>query len=154
MNTKLFKNLAVVLLCLGAFSILRAAENTMKSSHTDGVPSTPVPELASAKWTEIKDLSYDMRGAFTAGLQKLESTVDAQINELRAKRAAMNSLSDTKEWDFAMKEMRDSRDYLRAQVVDLNNATPETWDQQKEKVGQAWVRTQDAYDKVKSSTTS
>ena len=154
MDTKHFKNLAVVILCLGAFSIVRSAENKMKSAGSDGMPSAPVPDLASAKWTEIKDLSYDMRGAFTAGLKKMESTVEEQINELRAKRAAMNSQSDTKEWDFAMKEMRDSRDYLRAQVVDLNNATPETWDQQKEKVGQAWVRTQDAYDKVKSSTTS
>jgi hypothetical protein len=32
-------------------------------------------------------------------------------------------------------------------------ATAETWDQKKEKVGQAWAKTQEAYGKVKASTT-
>jgi hypothetical protein len=37
---------------------------------------------------------------------------------------------------------------------EVSTATDETWAQEKAKVGQAWVRTQAAYDKVKSSTTS
>jgi hypothetical protein len=36
---------------------------------------------------------------------------------------------------------------------ELSKASPETWSQEKDKVGQAWVRTQAAFDNVKSSTT-
>jgi len=52
-----------------------------------------------------------------------------------------------------MKEMGDARSALKSMGEELSKATPETWDQEKDKVGQAWVRTQEAYDKVKSSTT-
>ncbi|HET7536483.1 MAG TPA: hypothetical protein VFJ90_08520 [Candidatus Didemnitutus sp.] len=37
---------------------------------------------------------------------------------------------------------------------ELAKAGPETWNQQKDKVGLAWVRTRDAHGKVKSSTTT
>jgi len=37
---------------------------------------------------------------------------------------------------------------------ELHEASPETWAQQKDKVGEAWMRAQEAYGKVKSSTTS
>ena len=53
-----------------------------------------------------------------------------------------------------MKEMADARAYLKSTGEEANKATPETWLQAKEKVGQAWTRTQEAYDKVKASTTS
>ena len=66
----------------------------------------------------------------------------------------MKTTTDTKGWDFAMKEMEDARSALHSIGTELSQATPETWNQEKDKVGQAWVRTQEAYDKVKSSTTS
>jgi hypothetical protein len=112
------------------------------------------PDVASANWADIKDNTYDMRDQFFAGLKRLEAKVDDQINELTAKRAAMTSTTDTKDWDFAMKEMGDARSALKSMGEVLSKATPETWNQEKDKVGQAWVRTQDAYGKVKSSTTS
>jgi hypothetical protein len=112
------------------------------------------PDVASANWADIKDNTYDMRDQFFAGLKRLEAKVDDQISELTAKRAAMKSTTDTKDWDFAMKEMEDARSALKSIGVELSKATPETWNQEKDKVGQAWVRAQEAYDKVKSSTTS
>jgi hypothetical protein len=112
------------------------------------------PDAASAQWTEIKDYTYDMRAQFFAGFKRLEAKVDDQISELTAKRATMKGTTDTKDWDFAMKEMEDARSYLKSMGAELSKATPETWAQEKDKVGQAWVRTQDAYGKVKSSTTS
>jgi hypothetical protein len=115
--------------------------------------ATASPEVVSAQWIDIKDYTYDMRVQFFAGLKRLEARVDDQIRELTAKRAAMKSTTDTKGWDFAMKEMGDARSYLKSMGEELSKATPETWDQEKDKVGQAWVRTQEAYDKVKSSTT-
>jgi hypothetical protein len=111
-------------------------------------------DVASANWSDIKDCTYDLRDQFFAGLKRLEAKVDAQISELTAKRAAMKSTTNTQDWDFAMKEMRDARTALKSMGEELSKATPETWDQLKDKVGQAWVRTQDAYGKVKSSTTS
>ena len=111
-------------------------------------------DVASANWSDIKDCTYDLRDQFFAGLKRLEAKVDAQISELTAKRAAMKSTANTQDWDFAMKEMRDARTALKSMGEELSKATPETWDQLKDKVGQAWVRTQDAYGKVKSSTTS
>jgi hypothetical protein len=89
-----------------------------------------------------------------AGLSRLESEVDSQIAALTAKRATMNGTTDTKDWDFAMKEMVNAQAYLKSSGAELSKATPETWSQAKDKVAQAWVRTQEAYTKVKASTTN
>jgi hypothetical protein len=110
-------------------------------------------EVAPAKWSDLQDLSYDARPQFFAGLKQLEHAVDRQIAELSARRAAMKSTRDTKAWDFAMKEMGNARSYLKGMGAEAAKATVETWPQQKEKVGQAWMRTQAAYDSVKTSTT-
>ncbi len=117
-------------------------------------PNTATTAVPPAKWDDIKGFTYDTREQFFAGFKQLETKVDAQISELAARRAAMKSTDDTKDWDFAMKEMVNARAYLKSTGEDLSKATPQTWDQQKDKVGQAWVRTQEAYSKVKSSTTS
>jgi hypothetical protein len=66
----------------------------------------------------------------------------------------MKSTANTKDWDFAMKEMEDARTNLKSIRAEMSKATPETWDQEKDKVGQAWVRTQAAFANVKASTTS
>ncbi len=112
------------------------------------------PARASVQWFDIKDCTYDTRAQFFAGFKRLEARVDDQISALAAKRATMNSSVDTKDWDFAMKEMVDSRSYLKSMGEELVRASPETWSQQKDKVALAWARTQDAYGRVKSRTTS
>jgi hypothetical protein len=117
------------------------------------VATAPSPDIASARWSEIKDCTYDMRAQFFAGLNRLEARVDAEVAVLTAQRAAMKSTANTKAWDFAMKEMGDARSYLKSMGEELSKASPETWSQEKDKVGQAWVRTQAAFDNVKSSTT-
>jgi hypothetical protein len=120
---------------------------------TDQVAATANP-AAAAKWGDLKDYTYEQRAQFFAGLSRLEAGVDVQVAELTVKRGAMKSTTDTQGWDFAMKEMEDARSALHSIGTELNQATAATWDQEKDKVGQAWVRTQEAYDKVKSSTTS
>ena len=50
--------------------------------------------------------------------------------------------------------MGNARTYLKSMEEELHEASPETWAQQKDKVGEAWMRAQEAYGKVKSSTTS
>jgi hypothetical protein len=133
------------------------ATTAPKPAASDPVFTVPVAiaaDPASATWADIKDLTYETRAHFFAGLKQLEARVDEQVSELTAKRAAMKGTTDTKDWDFAMKEMSAARSYLKSTGEELGNATRETWDQQKDKVGLAWVRTQDAYAKVKSSTTN
>jgi len=139
--------------------VVQAADASPASNPVAG-PTTPIqvpvtvnPDVASAQWVDIKDVTYDLRARFFAGLKRLETKVENQVGELTAKRAAMNSTANTQDWDFAMKEMGDAQTYLTSMGIELSKASPETWDQVKDKVGKAWVRTQDAFAKVKSSTT-
>jgi hypothetical protein len=125
-----------------------------KPATTVQVAATVIPDVASARWTDIKDCTYDMRAQFFAGLNRLEARVDVEVSELTTRRAAMNSNANTQDWDFAMKEMERTRSYLKSTGDDLSKSSPATWDQIKDKVGEAWVKTQDAYRAVKSSTTS
>jgi len=119
------------------------------------VPSAAAasPDVASAQWSDIKDCAYETRAQFFAGLTRLEARVDSQIRELAAKRATMDGKTNTQDWDFAMKEMVNARTYLKSMGEELHKASPETWAQQKDKVGEAWMRAQEAYGKVKASTT-
>jgi hypothetical protein len=126
---------------------------TSTTSATTTATATNAPAVAVA-WSDLQGLSYDSRTHFFAGLKQHEAAVGAQISELTAKRAAMKSTTDTKGWDFAMKEMTDSQSYLHEMGEALNQATAETWDQQRDKVGQAWNRAQAAFEKVTASTTT
>jgi hypothetical protein len=83
----------------------------------------------------------------------MEGQLDGQINVLKAKRATMTT--DTKDWDFAMSGMSDARSYLQSMAAEVGAVTtPDTWNEEKEKVHQAWLKAQDAYDKVRTSTTN
>ena len=158
-----------------ALSLLAVTAALCAKEKTDAVPppsvqamsgtadSSPAPQAlassgttdnSSAEWADIKECTYGMRALFFAGLKRLEAKVDAEITELKAKRAEMDGTTDTKEWDFSMKEMTDARSYLKSMGEESTRANVETWSQAKEKVGAAWVRTQDAFAKVKSSTTN
>lgn len=118
-------------------------------------PATSEAEApAVALWNAIKDCSFDQKDAFFAGFVRLEAHLDAQISALTAQRAAQKGIANTKDWDFAMKEVGDARSYLKGTGGVLAKALPETWNQEREKVGQAWVRAQAACAKVKASTTN
>ncbi len=112
----------------------------------------PAPEFPTAQWADIREYSFEQRATFFAGLKAVEAKVDAQIEELNAKRAAMDPATDTRDWDQAMQEMVNARSILKAAGEDIRKAKPQTWNDQKDKVGQAWTRTQDAFTKVKLST--
>lgn len=116
--------------------------------------ATAGPDVALAGWSDIKDFTYDTRAQLFAGLERLEAKVEGQISELVAKRTTLPATTDTRAWDFAMKEMENASSYLKSVGAELRTAPRETWDQQKDKVGRAWVRTQEAYSAVKASTTS
>lgn len=154
LNNLLMKNhsfiaLAVVL-GLAAFPLTHGAENSKPAN-----PAADEPVVAAASWSELKGYTYDQRELFLAAIKGLEGRVDAQITELADKRATMDANNTrTKEWDFAMQEMGSARTNLISTSEDMAKATRDTWDQRKDRVGLAWVRTQDAYAKVKASTTN
>ncbi len=176
MKTDRFTNLAVAAFSLAVFSNagyadgekmalapVRPSMAVITIAVADPVPGPAAvvqapppasPVVAASEWGDLKDYTFDMRAQLLAGIKQLEAKVDGQIRDLVAKRATMKGLTGTKEWDFAMKEMQDARSNLLSAGEELSKATQETWDQAKEKVGQAWVRTQEAYAKVESSTTS
>jgi hypothetical protein len=108
---------------------------------------------ATESWNTIKDYTYEKRADFTAGLQRMMDRLDVGINQLNAKRATLPETS-IKDWDIAMKELTDSAANLKFQLDELSKAAPETWSEMKDRIGLAWKRAQDAYDKVKMSTTT
>jgi hypothetical protein len=176
MKTKRFTNLVTAALGFAAFATGGCAEKEKTADASlppvkDGAtatataaqpgPTTNAPaaatastDAASPRWSDIKDCTYQTRAQFFAGLPRLEARLDDQIRELTAKRTTMDGKTSTQDWDFAMKEMENARTNVKSMGEELHKASPETWAEQKEKVGQAWKRAQDAYDKVKSSTTS
>lgn len=137
------------------------AKDVAASTTTAAVPGpTGTVQIAATansnvtEWADIQDYTYDMRAQFFVGLNQLEARVDRQVSRLMAKRAMIKNITpEIKDWDFAMKEMEDAQSYLRSMGEELSKAPRETWDQEKDKVHQAWVRTQNDYEKVKVSTT-
>jgi len=142
--------LAAAIIALLATSVARSAGPlpTEASAATD--PDTSETSL----WLKIKDSPFDLRADFFAGFARMDARLDVQIKELVDRRAAMKSIANTKDWDFAMKELGNARSYLSGTGKLAAKAIPESWTQDKERVGQAWVRAQNAYLKVKASTTN
>lgn len=108
---------------------------------------------AATAWVEIKNDTYAQREHFAAGVERLSGRLDREIGQLKAKRAEMTT--DTKDWDFAMKEVDDSRSFLTSRTTELSKATtPDTWNAAKDKIGEAWKRSQVAVDKMNGTGTS
>ncbi len=133
-------------------STLALAQNPASDPNAvagvDGVQA-PTDQL----WSSIKSDTYDQRDHFSHGADRLLVRLDEQIRILKAKRAAMTS--DTKDWDFNMKEVDDSRVLLKGRLSDLAKAdTPDAWADVKDKIGEAWRRSQVAVDKMNDTRTS
>jgi hypothetical protein len=124
-------------------------------SYSQGVAvlsASPEPS-AGMHWSDIKNDTYDRRGHFAYGAGQLAARLTDEIRQLNAKRATMTT--DTKDWDFAMKDVLESRDLLTSRLTEMNKAnTPETWSDAKDKVGEAWQRAQLAVDKMHTTVTT
>jgi hypothetical protein len=139
---------------LGLLLALTLASLSLAHGREDP-PAADDPSGPTNLWSPLQNHTFDQREAFFTGLQGLEARVDAQIDELVLKRVAMESANtNTQDWDFAMQEMGRARTTLLSTSADMAKADRDNWGQQKDKVGLAWERTQDAYAKVKASTTN
>jgi len=149
MNTALCVGRTRIALGLLAAAVIgiayRAPAQVVTVTGSDGT--------AAAPWVDIKNDNYEQRAHFAAGVERLSARLDRQISILKAKRAGMTT--GTKEWDFAMKEVDDSRSFLTSRMSELaRTTTPETWADAKDRIGEAWTRSQLAVDKMNATITS
>lgn len=104
-------------------------------------------------WTNIQDYPYEKRQEFNAVFSRMVSKLDDDIRALNEKRATMTN--DTKDWDFAMKELNNARSDVQSKLSELaRTTTPETWTEARDRLGVAWDRALTAVKNVKASTTS
>jgi hypothetical protein len=128
----------------GGLSSIGLSQNVVSAS----------PEVVTgAKWSDIKDDTYDQRAHFAAGVAQLSVRLNGEIGQLNAKRAGMTT--DTKDWDFAMKDVLDSRDLFTSRATEIGKTnTPEAWAEAKDKLGEAWHRVRQAIDKMHTTVTT
>jgi hypothetical protein len=140
---------------LSLLGVLAIASLSLANPARAQVAAVPVvaEQTADQAWSEIKGDTYDQRDQFMAGVNRLSGRLDGQIRTLRAKRASMNA--DTKDWDFAMKDVDNSRSLLSSRIDELKQAvTPETWISARDNIGDAWTRAEVAIDKMHTTVTS
>ena len=138
-------------LALSLSSLALAQAPAQDANAVAGVVGAEQP--TDQLWSDIKGDTYEQRVHFSQGTHKMLAKLDDQIAELKAKRAAMTT--DTKDWDFNMKEVDESRVLLKGTMSDAAKATtPETWSDARDKVGEAWKRSQLAVDKMNTTRTT
>jgi hypothetical protein len=132
---------------------LSAAGLATRASAADVVAISGSDGTTSPAWTDIQNDTYDQRAHFASGVSQLSARLNEEIRQLKAKRAGMTT--DLKDWDFAMKDVLDSRDLFTSRAMELSKTTtPEAWSDAKDKVGEAWKRSQLAVDKMNTTITS
>ena len=137
--------LSIGLAAAGAFLSPRAYSEVVAIAGSDGT--------TSPGWTDIEGDAYEQRAHFAAGADRLSARLDDQIKFLKAKRAGMTQ--DIKDWDLAFKEVDDSRQLLTSRITEIKKVTTlEGWADCKDKVGEAWKRSQLAVDKMNATVTS
>jgi hypothetical protein len=142
------RRLGVALGLIAVFAAAPApgiAADIITISGSDGTNSTT--------WTDIQNDTYDARAHFATGADRLSARLNEQIRILRAKRAGR--ADDIKDWDIAIKDVDESRALLTSRITELKKATtPEMWIDDRDKVGEAWKRSQLAVDKMNTTVTS
>jgi hypothetical protein len=135
-----------------------AANPSVVANDAVPVPPTslvPAETPALSGWSPFKGYTFEQRDLLLDALKPLPAQVELQITDLHDRRAAMVRRDvNTADWDFAMQEMIAARSYLIGLAADLSKTPGETWELQKTRFGQGWLRTQEAYTKVRASTTS
>ena len=140
------------MLALGLIAALPAGGQPVRdAAAVAGVDAAQKP--TDAGWLAIENDTYEQRAHFERGARRLSAVLDDQIRVLRERRAAM--IADTKDWDFAMKEVNEARVLLTGRINDLAKvANPEDWAGARDRVGEAWRRSQLAVDEMNATRTS
>lgn len=124
-----------------------ARESGGQELATEALAATP------DAWQNIQYHTYEKRQEFNAVFSRMVAKLDEQIRGLNEKRTTMKN--DTRDWDFAMKELNNARSDVQSKVTDLSRVnTPDGWIEARDRLGVAWDRAQAAVQAVKNSTTS
>jgi hypothetical protein len=106
-----------------------------------------IKATAIDSWDSIKDFTFEKHAEFSASIDRMSASMDDKIAEAKAK---ISSTPDAaaKDKEAAIKDYDAARADLKARLVELNNATADTWADAKAKVVDAWQRVKTAYDKA------
>ncbi|MBC8039885.1 MAG: hypothetical protein H7Y06_05030, partial [Opitutaceae bacterium] len=96
------------------------APGTPASPPAPAPTTTPSP-LVETKWSDIKDLRYDDRADVMAGLTRIQSKLDKQVADLKARRTALTTSDNPDKWDAAMEVLGTARTRLMSAITDLGN---------------------------------
>jgi hypothetical protein len=103
-----------------------------------------IKATATDTWDSVKDFTFERHDEFKASVERMSKSLDDNVAEIRAKAPAVAATDR----DEALKEYDAARADLKASLVDLGNATADTWADAKVKVAAAWQRVQVAYAKA------
>ncbi len=123
----------------------------MPESSPSPAPVEAAP-VVEAKWADIQDLTYEKRADFMAGLALLQKRLELQVAGLKTKRENLPATDDPAAFDFDLKALGTARTRFLSAGTDMSKATPQNWNQLKERVGGAWENVQDAYKKAAGET--
>jgi hypothetical protein len=129
-TTTPLKKIAGLTILAGAL-ILSACSKTNDHATTTTTTSTSGTMAGAADtWNSIKTYSYDQKSEFAA--KTAEVTARLESDAATAKGAASSRLAE-------------ARDELRTAATEINNATADTWEATKDRVGRALEKAETAY---------
>lgn len=81
-------------------------------------------------WDNVKDYSFERRAELEAKAAAMTARLEQQAVGAEGEKA---------------RGLAEARDELRSAVAEVSNATIETWDTTKERVGRAWQKAESAF---------
>lgn len=144
---------ATVAVTLAVLTAITCSAQVDSRAMTAGATWESLSEPSREIWTKISEDTFDQRADFISGYSALIADTDLRIRDLEMKRSSV-SQSDRQYWDTAMKDLHDARSDMSDKLTQARAATPDYWDDAKEKATDTWRRVQDDFDKVLHSTTS
>ena len=111
------------------------AETTTRPHYADPTADT---------WSEIKDFGYNQRMGFSAGLERMAKTKEAEFESLRVKRDGL-SLEDSAARKQAEQHFQDVRIDLRLQLARLRVSPIDAWQDQKTICVETWSKLHHAF---------
>lgn len=151
------------LLLLAAFAPALILSSGCSKSETDSAAAkskaaakdiaADVKEVAQDSWTAIRDCTYENRGDFVAGMDRMAQACDTEYAVVKTNLASMRPAA-TELRDQAMADFATARAALSSQLIEARSGSAENWDAAKDKTAQAWKAVQDAFARVKAFAVS
>jgi hypothetical protein len=106
-----------------------AASSTPATTTSTANDAAAVRASASDTWDSLKNYSYDQRSEFTQKVTEYANRLDNNLSVAKGSAGA---------------KVTEARDELRTAAAELSNATADTWDATKDRVGRAMQKADSA----------